>query len=951
MTPWRRQIQRIVSDPTTPVLPWLAPRVFYQAWPLVGGRRNASVDATGELSTAKDGTRMTSPVTKSTLNRRDVQIEAVREAGEQQRKTSLQNSPQHCGLRRSAQQGRRGDMPASCQDANNLSLERNTNRIISPRYQSSGSRMTLTQGLASQTAPIDGAWYEAILDTGNTEVRATTEPTISEFNEHEQPPEAPQFDRAQESPKRAPVSRPARIRKHKTWVSARVLRPRDAFDRRKALQERQLRRAARWEYIASIQRRRNARRETIAKRTELVSIGHLQEAKLFGGWSLPGSTNNKRYTYKFGDVTLAFTTAMARVRRRLTSNIASPDPSRRSAVAKFWYDRITSPQSGAFNWNDLKNLLRRASRRKRQRQKLQAEIWYNSKPSKTLPRKQLQNQDNYLLEQRIGNLSSEDGIRSVWSQALIHGLIYYPAEVPQFLQRTRVHPLPPQYHVAEALAHSIAWADLHADKDTKWWIRTSGIISGFPKTTIRRPLPISGASLMIVLKRIPAGEIIRCINGWERAGLVMTGNTILHAAQILARNGMPGQAVGLLDDHMGTIMQGTFKSAHLSVITSVIREVSQTKEGLQACQELVTRFVHRGINLDLQICNTIMLNAVEANDSNTAFNIYDTLKNTDVAPDKYTFSILAKACASVDIDQQRISQVIDEALRRGILLSEPIVATVVLHALYQHHLVKRRSDAFRYVVEAYEQLFDRTALEMLKISGPSDQSRQSGPIEPGRQVMGIIVDAYLRTAKPSPREALALYRRILELARRGVTPFSSLFESDHVSNAFIIYFGAQSATIPIVLEIVRILRESIPSPTPVSENAADAEEGKEDWPTIETQGDLFMQRSDFQGLSHVTINILQNMFAKHSHPTNNFFQPAQRLLNFMIENHLDAIEPINLQDMLYAYLRQLDADGAEWCIDQLVDRNVWDEYKSASFRRQVEGVRVKAKTRGKPQSD
>ena len=416
---------------------------------------------------------------------------------------------------------------------------------------------------------------------------------------------------------------------------------------------------------------------------------------------------------------------------------------------------------------------------------------------------------------------------------------------------------------------------------------------------------------------------------------MVTGNTLLHAADRLAREGEAQQAVSLLNDNFGIIVGSVKSDALQSVLTTVLRGVSLVEDSLHICQDLVTRAINHGVAPGVQLFNVIMLNAVEANDVNLALNIYNTLRSNDVTPDRYTFSMLAKACKSGAADEQKVAQIIDDALRSGHLLTEPVVAGEILHALYQHHLTNRPGDAYRLMVEAYEQLFDRTVLDKLGLVQFIGSHRPEKPLQPDAPVIGMVVNAYLKAGKPTPAQALALYQQMVELAKQEVHPLPALFEADYVSNAFISFFGSNATTRPIAIAILQtsksIVKRSQSSSAETHKAGASAE--SEDW---------FTQPFHYEGLTHTTIGIVQDMFARHSHPSNKFLGTARRMLDHMLACNPD-VDPRALMEMIYAYLRHGDSRGAEWCIERLEAMDAWDHMRGAGIRRMITEAREKMK--------
>ena len=693
--------------------------------------------------------------------------------------------------------------------------------------------------------------------------------------------------------------------------------------------------------------RRNVKRhriraqlEPFEAQTKFVSIGRLERVP-DDKTVIPVSNNVERYGYFTGDYSSKWNEIITLLKQGLDAkndlkgSLFDAPPLAKDA--RSWYNRIMESEDEPLDWQDLRNVLRKELQDRRRRElRLRIGLEPQSESSSKLEHQIWQKAQHKLRFHSKNGSNSEHYAKKVWREALLYVLTESPTDTLRFLQRTHNDPFPSRSMIAEALEYSIAWSDRHAAANSTWWRLASNTIQMLATAGTEQPLPIHGSYLTTVLKRLPVEEVFVCITDWELSGLSLQGNTVLHATHILAKSGFCEQAVKLLETHTDSVATYASKEALQSVLASVLRSVSQSKDGLHVCQELVTRMVERGVVLNLQLCNIIMLNAVEANDLDTAFNLYSTLKNNNINPDKYTFSILAKGCKSVAADEQNVARVIDDALRSGVLLTEPVVAGEVLHALYKHHLDKRRGEAYRLLIEAYEQLFDRSAVEKLGIIGSASSSRPSNPIQPDAPVIGIVVDAYLGAARTTPLQAVTLYQRILNLAKEGVHPFPELLESDYMSNAFIAFFGSKASTMLAAMEVLRVMRSQL---NPAA-SSVDSDLEHADNTTVKDCEDWLMQESDFDGLSRITVGILQSIYAKHSDPSNKLLGPAEYMLQFMLRKH-PSVRPKNLMETLHAYLRHEDGDGAEWCVDRLAEMDMWDEVKGAWIRRMIVDARAK----------
>lgn len=810
MTPWRRQIQRVVNDPSAPVLPWLAPRVF-QPWP----NRSRALSTTPLQSDG--GEREIPPAVQSRVN-------TTPEAEARPRRKRVFSSARYRDGAR-AEEGSQRDPMIRWIDPDNKPMYKIKNGpFVSQAEEKAAQRLQqederLVKASASRAAT-ESAWYQAILEADDT---------------------APMLD------------------------------PSSA--RQKGTLERIRRRKKFWAWKSAIARLQAASRmRSLGPATMMVSL-ELDD----------GSNENSLQPIaedNLADPKWAY--ELASIKDELLAGKAikdAADPPRRattySAHVQAWYVDFTASDEPSANWSRMRDRL-------------------------------------------TNHAHPERNVRRAWQETLCYVVSHSPENLLTFLERTSPIEALPRTLLSHAFDCLVLWTERHAPNDSTHWVRVSDVLGKLTSSGDR--IWMSGQSLAIILQNLPVNSLPGYLRDWQKSGVLITGNTVLQAAYLSSKKGQPNQAMNILNQHIELVTRTTSQKALQSVLASVLRVGSTLDDGLHACQQTVTRMVERGVQLNLQLCNIIMLNAVEANDTNTVFNVYDMLVRNGTKPDKYTFSILAKACKSSNTEEQQVARVIDDALRSGTLLDEPVVAGEILHALYQHHISKRRKDAFRLIIEAYGQLFDTAALDQLELPTQGTSRTSSGPLQASSAVIGIVVEAYLKSTEPLPQEALALYRRIVHLADEKTQPFTEMLQTDHVLTAFMAYFGSSSATVSTAIDILR------------------ARNGRTTNEQSATDLTAFSAReAEFEGLSRAALGVLQVMLAKHSNPSNSYLASSKRILDHML-NELVEVEPRNLMEMTSAYLRHGDAKGALRCIDKMVEMNVWDEAKGSGIRRMIANV-------------
>jgi len=230
---------------------------------------------------------------------------------------------------------------------------------------------------------------------------------------------------------------------------------------------------------------------------------------------------------------------------------------------------------------------------------------------------------------------------------------------------------------------------------------------------------------------------------------------------------------------------------------------------------MVQNFADIGVKLNVQLCNIVMLNAVEAGDLKTAFSIYHSLVENNLRADMYTHAILLKGCKAVSEDSETLNATIRNAIADTESLKSPVVCTEILDCLYLHHFETNPSTAFSTVSQAYLQLFDAKPLIQMHILPENCQDSVERP-RPTLPALGIMFTAYLRqhSAQNQRRDVYlqrSLYRRYRDHVERGIKPFIKLCERDYISNAFLMAFTKNAASLPQAAEVIRDMQVPLPA--------------------------------------------------------------------------------------------------------------------------------------------
>lgn len=411
------------------------------------------------------------------------------------------------------------------------------------------------------------------------------------------------------------------------------------------------------------------------------------------------------------------------------------------------------------------------------------------------------------------NLSWED----IWMHAMLYLLQSEPNNVPRFLTRTHLNPHPPAAWINDSLQFlATAFSTPDPPLPQESFDELVDTLCTVMHRSGPRPMTMRGSCLHLVFRRCTKDQVLRLYDSINQHRVQTHWRTQLHLATCLARHDCFDKA---LDAMLESASSGADpKSPQFeSTCSTILRKAATQSDGLRVSLRIIQNLADLGVKLNVQHCNIVMLNAVESGDLESAYNVYHSLVDNGLIADKYTHAILLKGCKPTIDDSETLNAIIRQAIKDPEVIKSPVVATEILHCLYLHHFQRNPDTAFSTVAEAYTQLFDATSLiRMHMLPADSQNASQQRLPRPTRPALWIMVSAYLRDRtdrrdSQSARQQYNLYKQVRVLAERGVQPWASLTQTDHISNAFLMAFTAHPSSLARAAEVIRDMQTPLPA--------------------------------------------------------------------------------------------------------------------------------------------
>lgn len=382
-------------------------------------------------------------------------------------------------------------------------------------------------------------------------------------------------------------------------------------------------------------------------------------------------------------------------------------------------------------------------------------------------------------------------------------------------------------------------------------------------------------------------------------------NTLMHLTSYLAKHDHFHQALDvLLDAHHNGASTHTYQFR--SNCSTLLRKSMNLPGGLRVCLRIVDNMAKIGVNLNTRLCNIIILNAVEAGDSKTAFDIYQSLLDHKMKPDIYTHALLLKACKLNIDDAEALNHTIANTINALDISKHPVIATELLHCLVLHHTRNSGEQAWPAVCQAYAKMFQLEPLLTFGLRVPNELKAsaedEGSLLYPPVQALGIMLQARLQLTSDghgSFRPTRALYQRYRTLVHDRTEPFASTAQTTHCYNAFLRAFTKHAKTLVHAAEVIK-----------------DMQNGSENAPPSSAAPDVQSWSIFLEG------------FTRHGQ-----LQLAEQVLTYMRSKGLEPNQ-VTWNTLMSGYAKQQDFDGLLDVFNRMeASGHAWDEWTYRGLRR------------------
>ena len=213
----------------------------------------------------------------------------------------------------------------------------------------------------------------------------------------------------------------------------------------------------------------------------------------------------------------------------------------------------------------------------------------------------------------------------------------------------------------------------------------------------------------------------------------------------------------------------------------------------------LNRFLERGLQPSIYVQNMAILNAMEAGDTQTGWDIYNLMKENGMRPNALTYRILLIGAA----DRETVSDIYRKALEDGIDTGHPPTATRFFMAWAKAPNLEGRMDTFEGLLPYYTATFDTSPLtELGMLRSPRYESDPDPPKRtPTIEAVGIMIIHFLRYEK-FYINVDDVYHNYLRLVGERHPIVAPLAHNTATSDAFLMCFGRSALHLPTCMSII-----------------------------------------------------------------------------------------------------------------------------------------------------
>ena len=332
------------------------------------------------------------------------------------------------------------------------------------------------------------------------------------------------------------------------------------------------------------------------------------------------------------------------------------------------------------------------------------------------------------------------------------------------------------------------------------------ITCNFAEACVVRPgqvSPIPQAAVFRLLQHCDDHQAEILLETLRRQNMIIHENTLLHFLERFVGMGRISLSLEILRNLVSSGIDVASDKLQ-SACVQFLRLPFHVENRYNIQTSILAEILEIGIRPGTIMYTVIILNAIEAGDYQTAWQMYEMVRETSLKPNAATYSVMLKG-AKQSLDSEIIDHVISDAEEDGNLPHDQRLVWHVLDALFALELSRKQRLVFTTLLRTYAHYCDvRPLQELGMVSGefdtPPHVEREVQP--PSHHTLGLMVLAYIKQYQHSDM-LLPWYRRYHALVKEEHPTVAPLAETDHISNALIMAFGRRPQSLGSCILVIK----------------------------------------------------------------------------------------------------------------------------------------------------
>ena len=311
---------------------------------------------------------------------------------------------------------------------------------------------------------------------------------------------------------------------------------------------------------------------------------------------------------------------------------------------------------------------------------------------------------------------------------------------------------------------------------------------------------LSSQSISLLARYLPLDRLDHFHKLLVEHNVKLTKHNIRNFAYAYATFGQLGKALEWIklipNEEMGS-------EATLQLCNTLLRQDFETDNLYSLRTNLLSAMLEIGIRPNRVMHDTVLLNAMEGGDRQTAWSSHRIISDNGVPPTAFTYSILLGGVKSGD-SRELIASLYKGSRDSGILNKSPVLASSLIHSVYQFEKLRSLEQTFDKMLRLYSELFHLAPLQDIGIGLNAKPRKPKGAslMEPTVHVLGCMLVAWLQENFDSPILE-DVYFMYLHHLREGDSRIAITGNYVHVFNAFMVAFGRRGNCLDLCISIIR----------------------------------------------------------------------------------------------------------------------------------------------------